>query len=50
MRLLARFIRSWCSACGRPFYTARRRPCRCGATARTFTRSLTDTVGVADTL
>jgi len=42
--LLARILppRSHCSVCGRPFFSDTRKPCRCGATARTFTRSAHD--------
>lgn len=46
--LLARFVRSWCSDCGRPFYSDRRRPCRCGATARTFSRTVHESTTTAD--
>lgn len=34
--------RSYCAECRRPFYSDKRRPCRCGATARLFARSASD--------
>jgi hypothetical protein len=45
-RFLARLMppRSWCASCGHPFFSDRRRRCRCGDTARLFTRSLADGV------
>jgi hypothetical protein len=52
MNLLARILppRSWCSDCGRAFYSDKRRPCRCGATARTFAFTARDGVTVDDKL
>jgi len=48
--ILARLLppRSYCSGCARPFYSDKRRPCRCGATARTFSRSAHDGITTAD--
>lgn len=42
--LLERLLtpRSRCSDCGRPFFSDRRRPCRCGSTARTVARAARD--------
>ena len=50
MRLLSRILppRSWCSACRRPFYSDKRRPCRCGSNARTFTVGLADGIKAED--
>ena len=50
MAFLARLFppRSWCSACGRAFFSDKRRPCRCGATARTFAVGLTDGLTTKD--
>jgi hypothetical protein len=50
VRLFDRILppRSWCSSCGRPFYSDKRRPCRCGATARTFAVGLADGVQIKD--
>lgn len=49
-RLLARVLapRSTCSACGRPWFSDKRQPCRCGTTARTFTTTVTDRVAADD--
>lgn len=49
-RLLARILppRSYCSVCGRAWFTDKRRPCPCGSTARTVARSLTDNLDAVD--
>jgi rRNA maturation endonuclease Nob1 len=51
--LLARVIRprSWCSGCGRPWFSDNRRPCnRCGSNARRFDWMPRDGVTVDDRL
>ncbi|MEO7836208.1 MAG: hypothetical protein ABIS21_01040 [Acidimicrobiales bacterium] len=50
MSLMARLLppRSYCAGCGRPFYSDKRRPCRCGETARLFSRSAQDGMHTAD--
>lgn len=40
--------RSWCVACHRPFYSDKRRPCRCGETGRAFNRSAADGIKHVD--
>jgi hypothetical protein len=41
---------AYCSACGRAFYSDKRRPCRCGATARTVSRKVDDRMVADDKL
>lgn len=50
-RLIARFLspRSYCSGCGQPFFSDRRRPCHCGETARSFRRVAHDSFATKDT-
>lgn len=49
-RAIARILPpvSSCSGCGRPWFSERRRPCRCGSTARTFTTTVTDQIVTDD--
>ena len=51
-RLIARVITplSHCSGCGRAWFSDKRRPCRCGSTARTFSATVNDRVAAADRL
>ena len=41
---------SYCASCRRPWFTDKRHPCECGATARLFDRSLLDLVVADDRL
>lgn len=49
-RLIARGLtpRSYCSGCNRPWFSDRRRPCRCGTSARIFAAQVNDRVDTLD--
>lgn len=49
-RLIAKGLkpRSYCVMCGRPWFSDKRRPCRCGASGRLFVRGATDALAAVE--
>lgn len=49
-RVISRGLKpnSYCAGCARPWFSTKRRTCRCGATGRIFVRSTTDALAAIE--